>query len=81
MTQKYLLVTSLENDNIGVLRCDNLGVFETDRLEALLSDEYGNDITVNSLDIKSSSPLTLVAKCNDEEGENFEIDLCETWLY
>ncbi len=81
MNQKYLLITSDDNDNIGVIRCDAEGQIDTSKLERLLSDEYGDDIQVNSLESLSITPLRLVAKCSDVDMDMFSIQLNETWVY
>ena len=81
MKQKYLLVTSNKNDNIGVLECDNEFKFENATLEKLLSDEFGDDIDVNSVEEIRTHPCKLVAKCSNSEFDMFNIDLNETWVY
>jgi hypothetical protein len=90
MKTKYLLVSSQDNPNIGVIKIEQDNCVGTARdiipaLTKMLEEEYSDEIEVQKTALMSEHPITIRAQVligkDDEENSGIDIELNETWLY
>jgi hypothetical protein len=86
--KKYLLVTTDEESNIGVIDLGTDGKSNRaikNTLKLMLEEHFDCEITITGVDPKSSIPIHLEvdAESVDDSGSKYEfsVHLEQTWMY
>lgn len=97
--EKFILLTANQEPNIGVIKIDTSkmtplesiteGEFASEIREKLikpLEEHFDADVKINSVEIKSLSPISVIANVIIDSGNELDvfslkIELAETWVY